>query len=456
MRPISLEEFARLCGGELRADGAELIRGFATDSREVAPGDLFVAIRGARVDGHDFASEARERGAVAVLAERDLPGPIIRVPNVIEALARFASARREGHRGPVIGITGSNGKTATKEFTAAALSPRYRVLKSPGNRNTEITSPLLWASWEPEVEVVVTELAMRGRGQIAHLCRFTRPTHGIVTMIGTAHIETVGSREGIAEAKAELLDALPADGVALLWAEDDFFGTLKARSPKNCLSFGFSESADARITGYRALDWQRCLVRGRIGGRAFEITLATIGRHQALNATAALLMATCLGVPLEEAVRGVEGARMPPQRMERRERGGAVVLLDTYNASPDSTVAALRTLGELPATGRKLVVLGDMRELGPFSELGHRRVGAAVAEVMPDAVCLFGHEVEWVRDEAIRRGLPEGRFAPLARSLSEVRSFLAGVRPGDVVLVKASRALGLERALEEGDGEGAW
>lgn len=447
---LALEELARRLGGTLVGPPGAWATGFATDSSQVRPGDVFLAIRGSRVDGHDFCGEALTAGAVASLVERPVEGPHILVAHLVDALAQLGRSWRAAFDGPVIGITGSNGKTTTKELTAAALAPLGPVLKSPGNKNTEYTSPLVWAESAGK-KVAVIEMAMRGFGQIAHLARIHRPTIAIVTGIGTAHIEKVGSREGIARAKGEILEAMDPDGIAILPLQDDFYSELAERAPGDILTFGFHPDADAEVIAYRALDWQRSVVRWRIGREEVEAELGAVGRHNALNAAAALLAAREVGVSPQKAAHALRQTEWPPMRMEIRESGGVTYVVDTYNASPDSTAAALRAMAELPIKGRRIAVLGEMRELGGFQESGHRMVGRALCESDPDLVYLTGGPTSYIADEAFRAGYTEDRVtASPELDLDDVRAFLKRtVRPGDVVLIKASRALGLEQALEE-------
>jgi UDP-N-acetylmuramoyl-tripeptide--D-alanyl-D-alanine ligase len=348
--------------------------------------------------------------------------------------------------GPVIAVTGSAGKTTTKELIAAALSHRGPVLKSIGNRNTEYTSPLIWADRTPTHWAVVVELAMRGHGQIRHLAEVHRPNVGVVTNVGTAHVEMVGSRAGIAAAKGELLESLPSDGIAVLWQEDEYLGDLTARCACPVATFGFSEWADCRILGYRPLDWSRCVVRLCVQGVTVETELPAIGRHLALNAAAALLVATRVGLDPASAAEAMHDVEMPKLRMQRVRLGGAEILLDTYNANPAATIAAIQTICELPATGRRLAVIGEMRELGAFEESGHRQVGRALAESGIDRVLLFGEATQFAYDEAQRAGFAPNRMIQ-AQSLEDVRRFLVALEPGDVVLIKGSRSLELESAL---------
>lgn len=448
---MTVGRFAEIVGGRVFGRPDARFEGFCLDSRAVEPGSLFLAIAGKRHDGHDHAAEAVRKGCVAAVVEHPVEGPHVLVQSLVDALARFALSFRETFTGPVIGITGSNGKTSTKEFAAAACSPLGSVLKSPANHNTEYTAPLVWARLTRETAVAVVEMGMRGFGQITHLCSFSRPSIGVITMIGSSHVEMVGSREGIAEAKAELYDALPPDGVAILWAEDDFAAVLRERAPCSVRTFGFSPEAECRVLGYRALSWDRCLVRAHLDGQSFEAELPTVGRHQALNAAAAVLAAHSAGTRVAAAAEALAHAELPPLRMEVRPLNGATVLLDTYNASPDSTVAAVRTLAELPASGRRFAIIGEMRELGDLSETGHRQVGRALGEANLDLVVLYGGATKYVESEAVRAGLDPAKIVDAA-TLDDVRRFLEGLESGDVALMKGSRSLEMETAVPEDRG----
>ena len=423
--------------------------GFATDHRQIKAGDAFLAIKGANFDGHEFAQQAFKAGAVVVIAERPVAAPHILVSNLVEALARFARELRSGFDGPVIGITGSAGKTTTKEFLASALSPLGKILKTEGNKNTEYTAPLMWASLEPDTKVVVVEMAMRGFDQIAHLASFASPDMGLITNVGYGHMEMVESREGIARAKGELLCALPEDGTAILWAEDDYVSTLREMAgPRKVLTFGTSETADCRIESYEPLDWQTARVVGKVDGLAWEAKIPVLGRHIALNAAAAVLAAYLVGVEPAEAANHIHEAKLPPMRMELREFNGATVLLDSYNASPPAVLAAIEALGEMKVDGRRFAVIGEMKELGEHTERLHREVGQLLGHANLDQVLFYGEPMAtFAREEAVRAGLPV-EAAQIADSIDDVRDFLDQLKPGDAALVKGSRALALERALE--------
>jgi UDP-N-acetylmuramoyl-tripeptide--D-alanyl-D-alanine ligase len=450
MRPFSVRELIQRTGAVSHGFAGE-ITGFATDSRSIKPGDLFLAIRGQNVDGHEFAAAAYQAGAAAVLGEREVAGPCLVVPDLVQAIADFGRSLRNEFYGPVVGITGSAGKTTTKELTAAAFAALGPVLKSEGNRNTEYTSPLTWADLTEEHQSAVIEMGMRGFGQIAHLAAASMPTIAIITMIGSSHIEMVGSRAGIAQAKGEILEALPDSGFAILPADDDYLEVLADRTQAQILTFGFGPEADCRVIGYRALGWDRSLIRGTLGEEEWEVELPAVGRHQARNTAAALLAAVAAGADLSAAAASVAGAGLPPMRMERVEHQGAMFVLDFYNASPDSTAAAIQAISEVPVEGRRLAVLGEMKELGDFTEAGHRSVGEALALSGIEEVYLCGGPTSWIRDEALKRGYPAERImGGDALDYEAIRGYLEGVKPKDAVLIKGSRALGLEKALPEG------
>ncbi|MBX3110435.1 MAG: UDP-N-acetylmuramoyl-tripeptide--D-alanyl-D-alanine ligase [Fimbriimonadaceae bacterium] len=447
---MTIGDLARRLGGEAHVEEpGQLVKGFATDSREAAPGVVFLAIKGANVDGHDFVSRALMAGAVAVVVERPVPGPHVLVEDLVQALARFGRSFRSEFTGPVVGITGSNGKSTTKELVAAALAPLGPVLKNEGNRNTEFTSPLLWANLTPETRSVVVEMGMRGFGQIDHLASVAQPTVGLVTMVGTAHVEMVGSRAGIARAKAEMLGHLTGIKASVLPMDDDFFPELASRAPGPVRTFGTSPDAECRVVGYRAVGLEGCHVMGRLDGQEWQVELPMVGRHQANNVAAAILAAHTCGVPVQEAASAAASVEPMPMRMQVVERDGVRFLVDTYNASPDSTVAAMRSLADTPVEGRRLAVLGEMKELGGQTETGHRQVGAVLATLPFERVLLTGGATCFIGDEATKVGFsPDKIDADETLDLDHVRRFLASARPGDVVLLKGSRALGLERALE--------
>lgn len=449
------------------------VSGFATDSRACGPSDLFIAIRGERVDGRDFLSSV---SAACALVEpghplADKPQlPVIVVPNIVEALASFGRSLRAQFHGPVVGVTGSVGKSTVKEMIATALSPLGEVVKTEGNRNTEYTAPLLWASVGSDTAAAVVEMGMRGSGQIAHLASIAQPTIGVITNVGVTHLSELGSREAIARAKAELFEGLAGEQPIAIFPADDPWADLLRDAAGNARvwTFGTDEipEPDARITSYSATDWTSSRAEINVSGEEINVTLPVVGRHFALGAAAALLVARAAGVPLADAARALSRVQLPPMRMAVREHEGITWVLDMYNAAPASTVAALETLAEV-AAGPRYAVLGEMRELGDACEEGHREVGSALAKLgFAGAITLDAGAPEvgaqtspthtrlagptrWIVEAAIEGGMPASNLVHAA-SFEEVREWLSQRSTGDTILVKGSRGVELERVVPEG------
>ncbi|MFN3729499.1 MAG: UDP-N-acetylmuramoyl-tripeptide--D-alanyl-D-alanine ligase [Fimbriimonadaceae bacterium] len=445
---MTIGELAAAMGAAtIGVDADASFDGFCLDHREARPGAVFLAIRGKKVDGHDFVGEAIHAGCVAAVVERQVHGPHLLVSSLVDALAGYASGIREGFAGPVIGVTGSVGKTTTKELLAAAMSPLGPVLANPGSRNTEYTLPLLWHELRPEHRSVVAEMGMRGFGQIAHLASFSRPTIGVVTNVGVAHAELVGGPAGVPVAKGELLRALPASGVAVIPADVAYREILLQEVIAPLVTFGYRQG-DAALEDYEPRTWTSSTAWIRVAGRRHEVSLPFLGQSLAVNAAAALLAAHVAGVDVDEAAQALGQARMPPNRMEVREIRGATVVLDAYNAGPPSVAAALEAVASMPRSGRLWVVMGDMRELGDLAEEAHRKAGTQIADLNPDFAVFIGEYAEVYQGAAVSAGLSIDRVL-LAENRSQLVDMLRGMEQGDVLLVKASRALELERVVDE-------
>jgi UDP-N-acetylmuramoyl-tripeptide--D-alanyl-D-alanine ligase len=431
----------RLVKGPLPA----VLRGVWTDTRALTAGALFVALRGERFDGHEFVAEAFRRGASAALVAREAAaaGPQIVVGDTLIALGALAAAHRTTLEVKVVAITGSTGKTTTKEMIAAILSCGWETARTPGNFNNEIGVPLALLELGQSHRAAVVELAMRGRGQIAYLAEMVRPQVGVITNIGLSHLELLGSREAIAETKAELLEALPTDGAAVLNADDDFFAYLRGRSQARVISFGRSETADVRVENVKISGEGEVSLRLRGWWGEEEVSLRAAGRHQGLNAAAAAAAAMASGAErgwLAQGLSAFEAADMRGQI--DRAPGGYTVINDCYNAAPDSMRVALELLVDLPGK-RKWAVLGDMKELGPLSADWHREVGRLVAEMPIAFLVTVGELGHYIAGGARAAGsrLEVKEAADNAGAAELVRE---GVAPGDVVLVKGSRVMKME------------
>jgi UDP-N-acetylmuramoyl-tripeptide--D-alanyl-D-alanine ligase len=441
MRLTLLELLEATGGGEI--GGTQVGNTFGTyhtDSREVVPGGVFFALRGGSMDGHRFIADALSRGAAALVVERrtDLAHGVVEVlvRDTWEALYAVARHVRDKVDPLVVGVTGSNGKTSPKEMVAAILEHNHTVLRTTGNLNTETGVPLTMLKLEREHTALVVEMGMQRPGDIGRLAALARPTVGVITNVGTVHMEFFSSQEHLARGKGELVVALPSSGRAILNAEDHFFSLLSTMSAAPVRSFGFA-AGDVRGENYQA---------GRDGGcdftvRGVPVHLALEGRHQARNALAALAVGEFADVSLEDGAAALANVAVAHRLQEHQTSKGIVIVDDAYNASPESMLAAFDTLAEKPRQGRLLAVLGAMGELGSLAEDSHRRVGRRAAEVF-DAVAVLDSELGRVLAES------SGAFLVPDRE-GAVMWVKNNARKGDRVLVKASHSAGLDEVVKE-------
>jgi UDP-N-acetylmuramoyl-tripeptide--D-alanyl-D-alanine ligase len=446
-------EIAAMVGGRLIGPDVP-VTGLSYDSRTTQPGDLFFALAGERVDGHQYVAGALATGAAAVADARRLPTAVERhwtlidVPDPLAALGALATRHRERHPARVVGVTGSLGKTTTKDLIAAVLGRRYPTLKNRGNLNTEIGVPLTLLELTPEHEVAVIEMAMRGRGQIRELARMAEPEIGVITNIGLSHLELLGSQDAIAEAKAELLEALPPTGTAILNADDPYCDFLSTRALRS-VRFGFAPEADVRCEGIArrtdgaAFRWSA----PAFGVDAAAASIPIPGRHNIANALAAIAAGLWLKVSPEEIAAGLERAEISAMRMEIvRSPEGYLVLNDAYNASsPEAMLAALEVLATQAAGRRQVAVLGSMLELGPASEAAHRQVGEAVAAPGgPDLLVTVGELAASAAAAAREAGMLPEQVIACEDNQEALERLRRRLRPDDVVLVKGSRGMAME------------
>jgi UDP-N-acetylmuramoyl-tripeptide--D-alanyl-D-alanine ligase len=432
---------------ESRPGRARSFRRVVTDSRQVQRGDLFVALLGEQEDGHAFVQKAVASGATGVLVQR-MPEALADgvaayvVPDTLAALQRLAAVRRERFPVEVIGVTGSVGKTTTKEITAAVLSARYRVLKNEANYNNEIGLPLTLLNLRSEHERAVLEMGMYALGEIRLLCQMARPRVGIVTNVGPSHLERLGSLEAITDAKAELVESLPPDGTAILNGDDPRVAPMAQRTTARAVLYGTSPGCDVRGLDLEGRGLEGIAFTLECGGHRTRIQTQLPGRHLLHNALAAAAAGLVEGLALDEVVSALAVAQVPLRLTVHRARCGATILDDTYNASPSSMMAAFDLLAELP--GRRIAMLGDMRELGAMEEQGHRSVGQRVAEVA-DLIYVVG-DLGRLTGEAARQ-VGHGGVSFWSSKEEAARDLRRRLEPGDVVLLKASRAMALETVL---------
>lgn len=447
---MSADDLVSLTGGRLLARSERSIRRAAVDSRLVEPGSLFVALPGERTDGHEHIDDAIARGAAAVLVTRPVPAPVadvtvIRVADGLEALAAVAAGWRRRFHPVVVGVTGSIAKTSTKEAVAAVLARRFTTLRSEGNRNNEVGLPLTVLDLGPEHEALVVEMGMYVGGEIADLARVARPSIGVVTAVQAVHLSRIGTLEAIEQAKGELLEALPADGMAVLNADDPVVRRMGDRTAARSISYGFADDADVRAEAVTSdgLAGMTFTLRTPTGRRAARVP--TLGRLSVHNALAASAVGVAAGLTPDEIVAGLADGWSAPHRVQLVRAGEVVIVDDTYNASPGSVTAALDVLSELP--GRRIAVLGEMLELGDAHEDGHRVVGEAAAETV-DRLVVVGEDASAIADGAISAGLDPARVVVLADAEAALDHLRSRLRDGDVVLVKASRGIALESLVE--------
>ncbi|MDZ4721044.1 MAG: UDP-N-acetylmuramoyl-tripeptide--D-alanyl-D-alanine ligase [Roseiflexaceae bacterium] len=443
------------------------------DSRLATPGSLFVAMRGERVDGHNFLADATARGARAAIVQREYVGTVVLdrpftlvdsttgaglesagtdtvllivVDDPLGSLQRLAAYHRSRYAPIMIGITGSVGKTTTKEATAAVLSRRYRTLKNPRSYNSESTLPIVLLQIDDQHEVAVLEMGMYQPGDIAFLAQLARPSIGIVTNVGPSHMERVGSIEAIANTKAELIEALPADGHAILNIDDPRVVRMAERTQAKPFLFGLDPAADLWADDIQSRGLEGISFRAHHAGEAVTLRLPLIGRHSVHTALAASAAGLLLGLGWDAIIDGLRDSNAQLRLLAVPGYNGSTLIDDTYNASPASSLAALNLLSEL--TGRHVAVLGDMLELGQMEEEAHRFVGARAAEVVQLLITL-GDRARWIADEARQAGMPADALYQVTNTADAASLLRTLITPGDSILVKGSRGMAMEAIVAE-------
>lgn len=463
MIPLEAGEIAEATGGVLRMGSADaMVERVATDSRTIRAGDLFVPLKGERFDGHAFIEDAVQRGAMGFLCsdwsqrktkgqrELEFAGVVVEVADTLRAYLDMAAHMRRRIGAKVVAITGSTGKTSVKDMLGSVLGPVMPVVCAPQNYNNEIGVPFTLLEADARTAVVVVEIAMRGLGQIRELARAVAPDIGLITNVGITHYELLGSADAIAEAKAELIEALEPGRPLILNADDSWTPKLVKRGRGPVLSFGVSRRADVRATGV-TIDsggYPSFKIASEYAD-AIPVRLAVPGRHNIANALAAAAVSFLLGVPSEAIREGLGRARLSSLRMEvLASRDSMTVLNDTYNASPTSMRAALETLCDVSSGTRRVAVLGDMLELGQISDDEHFKLGGVVAERGIDFLITIGPRAKLIGQGAHASGMTPTKVLSFPSIEAAKPSLAKEIESGDVVLVKASRAMGLERVAE--------
>jgi UDP-N-acetylmuramoyl-tripeptide--D-alanyl-D-alanine ligase len=451
MDPLSLRQIAKFASGSLTAGDAGLIVSkVSTDSRTLQTGDLFVALRGENFDGHEFVEQASERGAAGAMVEESWKGTtaksfaLIRVSDPLVGYQNLAANYRRSLPLKVIAITGSNGKTSTKDFLAATLSRGFRVTKTEGNFNNHVGLPQTMLAASSSDEIAVWEIGMNHPGEIAALSKLAAPDVAIITNVGLAHVEFMGSREAIAAEKGALAEAVGPGGTVILNADDPFSQAIAERTRAKVILAGI-EKGSVRASEMRQspAGIEFTILEGAHRCRA---QLPVPGIHMVQNAILAVAAGRTFGLSLEHCADGLASAPLTKARLQIKEINGIQFIDDSYNANPDSMKAALRTIVELDADGRRIAILGAMSELGEESERGHREVGEAAAALGIDELITVGPTGATMAEAAQKAGLKKC----LSVSSPDDAARILGERasPGDLILVKGSRSARMERVLE--------
>ncbi len=455
MIAMTMGEIARLVGGRAHGLAAEqLVRGKVEfDSRKVRPGDLFLAIKGEHVDGHDFAQAAQAAGAVAVLGSRETAAPGIVVDDPIAAITALATAAARRLPASVIELTGSSGKTSTKDLLAQLLEKHGRTVAPPESFNNELGFPYTVLLADESTDYLVLEASARGIGHIRQLTRIAPPTVAAVLNVGSAHLGEFGSVEAIAQAKGELVEALSPQGLAVLNADDPRVLAMAARTDARVITFGEQPAADVRAESVVVGPTGQARFTLLAGGQQAPVALRLVGEHQVSNSLAAAAMAVELGMGLPEVAEALSAATPRSHwRMEVTEVAGVTVVNDAYNANPESMRAALKSLAILSGEGtgrrRSIAVLGQMAELGAESVAAHDAIGRLAVRLDVNLLLAVGEAARPIANGAALEGSWNGEAQWVADHDAAVRQLLGLLEPGDVVLVKGSRAAELQRVAQ--------
>ncbi len=452
MNPLSLDQIAEFAGAvRQNGSGDKRITTVSTDSRTIGPNELFVAMRGENFDGHQFVFSAIQRGAAGAIVERTWTGKctpefaLLRVGDTLRAYQELAANYRHSLGLKVVAITGSNGKTTTKDFTASVLAQRFRVTKTEGNFNNHVGLPRTVLNATSEHEIAVWEVGMNHPGEIAPLARIAAPDVAIITNIGVAHIEFMGSREAIAQEKGDLAASLGADGTLILNGGDEFAETIAGRTAGRVIFAGIDRGqVQARESAQSSQGAEFTVLEGAHRCRAI---LPVPGLHMIQNALLAVAAGRVFGLSLEECVAGLAAAPLTKARLQIKQIHGVEFIDDSYNANPDSTKAALQTLAELETEGQRIAVLGKMAELGNELARSYREVGTTAASLGIDRLIALGSETAEIVSAAEAAGLTKSQVADSPAQAADL--LRAVTEPGDLVLVKGSRSARTEQVLEE-------
>jgi UDP-N-acetylmuramoyl-tripeptide--D-alanyl-D-alanine ligase len=454
MQSLKCSEIIGAVNGKLLSGNIDLIiDNISIDSRNIKPGDLFIPIIGERFDGHDFIISSFENGAAIALTERNFAPfdgkTLIKVKSTLAALRDLAAFYRSKFNIPFIAITGSVGKTSTKDIVASVLSQKYKVLKTAGNFNNEIGLPLSIFRMEKEHEVAIFEMGMSGFGEISRLSSIVRPDYAVITNIGLSHIDKFGSRQNILKAKTEIFEFLSPKGVAILNGDDNLLHGLKDLLKVRTLFYGTEEGLDYQAYDLLSLGEQGCKFKISINDDEYNVRTSTPGFHNVYNALAAISLGIELNVPMDLIIKGIYEYKPSDLRLNIVIKNDVKIINDTYNASPKSMEAALDVLKDISTDGKRIAVLGDMLEMGEWSYKVHLDVGKYAALKGVDLILTVGENAQNIAVGALSGGISGENVKSFDDNKSVCMYLEKIVKAGDIVLVKGSRGMKMEQIVQE-------
>ena len=451
MEKMSLSEIVSAVGGSFGYPADMMIDSISTDTRKIRPGSVFIALKGDTFDGHDFAPDAMKLGAEAVVTERQVEGArCIIVDSTAKALRDLAHYYRMKFDVPLVGITGSVGKTTTKDMIACVLARKFKTLKTEGNHNNEIGMPLTLLELDKSYEAAVIEMGMNHAGEMSRLSMCASPTLCVITNIGVSHIENLGSQENILKAKLEILDGAFPNASLVLNRDDKLLSGIELQETRGMIWYSLKKKDSAVYASNISADEGKITFTINYGGAKYPAVLNVLGEHNVKNALAAFTVGVSLGIDPAECAAGVGDYRPAGLRQNIKQVKGASFVVDCYNAAPDSMKAALNVLSQVKVKegGKRICVLADMLELGKRSAAYHKQVGEYVASAKADMLLCFGENSRFYIEGAVKKGMPAESCRHFD-SRSELAEYLKGcLEEGDAVLFKGSRGMKLEEVIE--------
>lgn len=454
MKPLKCTEIVEVVKGKLLSGKDNTIfSGISTDSRNIKEGDLFVPLKGERFDGHDYVKESLAKGALGAVVEKDFKvddeKAIIKVDDTLKALRLIATFYRSKFNIPFVGITGSVGKTSTKEMVWGVLSKKFNVLKNQGNFNNEIGVPLTVFRLESFHEAAVVEMGMNNLGEISRLTSIVKPDIAIVTNIGVSHIENLGSKKNILRAKMEILEGLNSKGLVILNGDDKLLFGLKGLLNFRMVFYGFEEGLDYQAYNVKSLGERGSVFEIEINKKEYEVKVPVPGIHNIYNALASIAAGVELGIPHEDIIKGIEEFSPAKMRLDIINNNGIKIINDAYNASPQSVEAALTVLKDVASGNRTIAVLGDMYELGEMTYEAHIHIGKFAALQGIDYIIAVGDNAENICQGALSMDVDKNKVLKF-KSNEETSKFLESfIKKGDVILVKGSRGMKMEEIVNK-------